>query len=80
MIFFIEFLKVSLKIIYQNINIMSYIIIKLIKNQSTGKDLPVVLLNGEEVWSFETVEEALKIAEILTINSDSGYRYYVKKT
>lgn len=59
---------------------MSYIIIKLIKNQSTGKDLPVVLLNGEEVWSFETVEEALKIAEILTINSDSGYRYYVKKT
>ncbi len=57
---------------------MSYIIVKIIKNQN-GKDLPVVMLNGEEVWSFQDADEAIKMAELLTTNSDSGYRYYVKK-
>jgi hypothetical protein len=57
---------------------MSYIIVKIIKNQN-GKDLPVVMLNGEEVWSFQEADEAIKMAELLTTNSDSGYRYYVKK-
>jgi len=57
---------------------MSYIIVKIIKNQN-GKDLPVVMLNGEEVWSFKDADEAIKMAELLTTNSDSGYRYYVKK-
>ena len=57
---------------------MSYIIVKIIKNQN-GKDLPVVMLNGEEVWSFKEADEAIKMAELLTTNSDSGYRYYVKK-
>ena len=57
---------------------MSYIIVKIIKNQN-GKDLPVVMLNGEEVWSFQDADEEIKMAELLTTNSDSGYRYYVKK-
>jgi hypothetical protein len=57
---------------------MSYIIVKIIKNEN-GKDLPVVMLNGEEVWSFQNADEAIKMAELLTTNSDSGYRYYVKK-
>ena len=59
---------------------MSYIIIKLIKNKNGGNDLPVVLLSGEEVWTFESVDEAIKMSERLTLNSDSGHRYFVKKT
>lgn len=59
---------------------MSYIIIKLIKNSNGGNDLPVVLLSGEEVWTFESVDEAIKMSERLTLNSDSGHRYFVKKT
>ena len=59
---------------------MAYIIIKLIKNSNGGNDLPVVLLSGEEVWTFESVDEAIKMSERLTLNSDSGHRYFVKKT
>jgi hypothetical protein len=56
-----------------------YCIIKLIKNVN-GVELPVVLLdNNDEVWEFESADEAIKISEILTKNSDSGYRYYIKK-
>ena len=57
-----------------------YCIVKIVKGIN-GIDLPVVLLdNNDEVWEFQDVDEAIKIAEILTKNSDSGYRYYVKKT
>lgn len=56
-----------------------YCIIKLIKNLN-GVELPVVLLdNQDEVWEFENADEAIMISAILTKNSDSGYRYYVKK-
>ena len=56
-----------------------YCIIKLMKN-SNGIELPVVLLdNQDEVWEFQSADDAIKIAEILTKNSDSGYKYYVKK-
>jgi hypothetical protein len=56
-----------------------YCIIKLMKNVN-GIELPVVLLdNNNEVWEFENVDFAIKMSEILTKNSDSGYRYYVKK-
>jgi hypothetical protein len=45
-----------------------------------GVELPVILLdNNDEVWEFENVDVAIKMSEILTKNSDSGYRYYVKK-
>lgn len=56
-----------------------YCIIKLMKNVN-GIELPVVLLdNNDEVWEFDSADDAIKISEILTKNSDSGYRYYVKK-
>ena len=56
-----------------------YCIIKVIKNEN-GKDLPVILLdNSDEVWEFESLEEAEKIANILEKNSDSGYEYFTKK-
>lgn len=49
------------------------------KNPNGGNDLPVVLLSGEEVWSFDNVDDAIKMSERLTLNSDSGHRYFVKK-
>jgi len=56
-----------------------YCIIKLMKNVN-GIELPVILLdNNDEVWEFDSADEAIKISEILTKNSDSGYRYYIKK-
>lgn len=56
-----------------------YCIIKLIKGVN-GIELPVVMLdNMGEVWEFENADEAIKMSEILTKNSDSGYRYFVKK-
>jgi hypothetical protein len=56
-----------------------YCIIKVIKNDK-GVDLPVVLLDSsDEVWEFESHEEAEKIAHILEKNSDSGYEYFAKK-
>ncbi len=56
-----------------------YCIIKLMKNVN-GVELPVILLdNNDEVWEFDSADDAIKISEILTKNSDSGYRYYVKK-
>jgi hypothetical protein len=49
------------------------------KNEN-GVELPVILLdNNDEVWEFDDVEIAIKMSEILTKNSDSGYRYFVKK-
>ena len=38
-----------------------------------------LLDNHDEVWEFQDSDIAIKMAEILTKNSDSGYRYYVKK-
>ena len=56
-----------------------YCIVKLIKNVE-GKELPVIMLDSyDEVWEFNNADEAIKMAEILTKNSDSGYKYYVKK-
>jgi hypothetical protein len=56
-----------------------YCIIKLIKGIN-GVELPVVMLdNMGEVWEFENADDAIRMSEILTKNSDSGYRYFVKK-
>ena len=56
-----------------------YCILKIIKIEN-GVELPVVLLDSsDEVWEFENADDAIKMAEILTKNSDSGYRYFVKK-
>ena len=51
----------------------------MIKNNE-GVELPVILLDSsDEVWEFLNKEEAEHISEILEKNSDSGYRYFVKK-
>lgn len=57
-----------------------YIIIKHIKN-TNGIEIPVVLIDShEEVWMFETFDEAEKYKVLFEKNSDSGHRYEVKKT
>jgi len=56
-----------------------YIIIKKIE-QSNGVVLPVVILDANsEVWEFPSYEDAENIKDIFEKNSDSGYKYEVKK-
>jgi hypothetical protein len=56
-----------------------FVIVKHVKTQST-KYLPVILLNSQnEIWEFDTIEEAEKMKEIFQLNSDSGHKYEVKK-
>ena len=56
---------------------MPHIIIKHInRNTST---IPVILIDtNNEVLEFEDFEEALTLAHLLQVNSDSGHRYEVK--
>lgn len=56
-----------------------YIIVKFIKNNN-GVEMPVLMIDTHsEVWEFNSIEEAEKIRDILEKNSDSGYRYEVKR-
>jgi hypothetical protein len=55
-----------------------YCIIKYIKLEK--KELPVIILNSQdEVLEFDTEDRAEDFKNILQMNSDSGYRYVVKK-
>lgn len=59
---------------------MSYIIIKTIKDQRSEKELPVIILDAEgEVLEYDTIEDAEKMRARFEINSDSGYKYRIKK-
>jgi hypothetical protein len=59
---------------------MSYIIIKLIKDQKSDRELPVVILDTHgDILEYNTVEEAEEMRSKFEINSDSGYRYKIKK-
>ena len=59
---------------------MSYIIIKTIKDQRSEKDLPVIILDAEgEVLEYDTIEDAEEMRARFEINSDSGYKYRIKK-
>jgi len=59
---------------------MSYIIIKKVKDASREKELPVIILDSEDdVLEFDTKEEAEEIRLRFEVNSDSGYKYRVKK-
>ena len=43
-------------------------------------ELPVIILDGEgEVLEFETIEQAEDMRSRFEINSDSGYKYRIKK-
>jgi hypothetical protein len=65
--------------VLKNRDMSHYCIIKNVKTVD-GKELPVIMLDAfDEVWEFNSSEEAEKIAGILTKNSDSGYTYYVRK-
>jgi hypothetical protein len=56
-----------------------YIIIKYVKNEK-GIEIPVIMVDSHsEIWEFNSIEEADKIANIMNINSDSGHKYMVKK-
>ena len=55
-----------------------YCIIKYIK--ADKKELPVIILNSQdEVLEFEKENQAQEMCDILQMNSDSGYRYVIKK-
>lgn len=59
---------------------MSYIIIKLIKDLRSEKELPVIILDAEgEVLEYDTREEAETMRARFEINSDSGHEYRIKK-
>lgn len=57
-----------------------YVIVKMIKQPITGIELPIILLDShDEIMEFETMEEAEKMKNLFEKNSDSGYRYLIKK-
>jgi hypothetical protein len=56
-----------------------FVIVKFIKN-SRGVEMPVIIIDTHnEVLEFESFEEADKMRDIMEKNSDSGYKYEVKK-
>lgn len=56
-----------------------YVIVKYVKNNK-GVELPVIIIDTmSEVLEFDTYEEAEKIRDLMSNNSDSGHRYVVKK-
>ena len=55
-----------------------YCILKYIKVDK--KELPVIILNSQdEILEFDSETQAEEFKQILQMNSDSGYRYLVKK-
>jgi hypothetical protein len=56
-----------------------FVIVKIIKNDR-GIEIPIIMIDThDEVLEFETYEEAEKMRDIMEKNSDSGYKYKVKK-
>lgn len=56
-----------------------YVIVKYIPNEN-GIEMPVLIIDTHsEVLEFDTPEEAEKVKALFQANTDSGYRYVVKK-
>lgn len=56
-----------------------YVIVKYMKN-TIGIEMPVLIVDPHsEVLEFDTKEEAEKVKDIFQANTDSGYKYEVKK-
>ena len=56
-----------------------FVIVKHLKTENK-KRVPVILLNSDnEIWEFESENEAESMREIFELNSDSGHKYEVKK-
>jgi hypothetical protein len=52
----------------------------MVKDTNREKELPVILLDGEnEILEFDTKEDAEDMRLRFEINSDSGYKYKIKK-
>tara|TARA_R110001606_G_scaffold370980_1_gene527620 strand:+ start:540 stop:764 length:225 start_codon:yes stop_codon:yes gene_type:complete len=52
---------------------------KIMKDPTTGKQLHVLLTNGlSEIWGIDNLQQAVKTAQMLTENSDSGHIYEVR--
>lgn len=52
----------------------------MVKNLVRSTELPVIILDGEgEVLEFDTIEQAEDMRNRFEINSDSGYKYRIKK-
>ena len=59
---------------------MSYIIIKMVKDASKEKELPVIILDSEDhVLEFDTKEEAEDMRLRFEVNSYSGHKFKIKK-
>ena len=72
------FILTRLFYLYKNIKIM-YVIVKEMVNQR-GMKVHVILINGQsEIWEFDTYEEADRMRTVFQNNSDSGYKYTIKK-
>jgi hypothetical protein len=57
-----------------------YVIIKHVKNNHTGKSLPVIIIDDQnEIMEFESYLEAEKTKAIFQRNSDSGHTYEIKR-
>jgi len=56
-----------------------WVIVKHVKNKK-GVTLPVIILDSHgEVLEFSNEDDANKMKEIFQLNSDSGYKYTIKK-
>ena len=56
-----------------------WVIVKMVENSNKVK-LPVIILEGQnEIWEFESEEEATNMKNIFEANSDSGHEYLIKK-
>lgn len=57
-----------------------YVIVKFIKNEKTGKEIPVILLDSQnEIMEFDDKDEAERIKNLFQVNSDSGHVYGIKR-
>lgn len=56
-----------------------YVIVKYIPNEN-GIEMPVLIVDTHsEILEFDSPEEAEKVKDIFQANTDSGYRYVIKK-
>ena len=56
-----------------------WVILKYVKNNK-GVVLPVIILDSNgEVLEFDNETEAVKMSGLFELNSDSGYKYEIKK-
>ena len=59
---------------------MAYNILKEMEDPNTGKKSYVLLTDGlSQIWEVKTEKEANRITKMMNENSDSGWRYKIRK-